>query len=314
MKFWLPALAVALGACGSPDIDWSYETPVEAKTPAGDFRGVTGVVERFTPDTELVSVREVEVWLPASYATEPERRYPVLYMHDGQNLFNPEPSEYSGWDWGVDEAMTALGQERGLEAIVVGVHSDAATRFGDYFPQGAGEVRALRSDIAEHGTGELNADNYLRFLVEEVKPRIDAQYRTLAGRDDTFVMGSSMGGLISLYAVSAYPEVFGGAGMVSTHFPLGDGALVEWFAQRLPDPATHRLYFDYGTETLDHNYQGYQSRMDRAVEAAGYRRGVNWTTRKWEGHDHSERAWRNRVHVPLSFLLAGENVAGGEER
>jgi predicted alpha/beta superfamily hydrolase len=308
-------LTTALTACApaatAPEIDWSYETAVRADTPAGDYRGVTGTVERFTPATSRVTEREVEVWLPASYAEDPDRRYPVLYMHDGQNVFDPAQSEYSGWDWGVDEAMSALG----LDAIVVAVHSDAQTRNADYFPQGAGldhgkdfrEAFGLSED-------DLNADDYLAFLTDELKPRIDAAYRTRPDCADTAIMGSSMGGLISLYAVSERPDVFCAAGMVSTHFPEGDGALVGWFEDRLPDPATHRLYFDYGTETLDYNYEPYQDRMDAVVAAAGYERGANWTTRKYEGDDHSERAWRNRVHVPLQFLLAGETVEGGERR
>ena len=307
-------IAFALTACAAsePAIDWSYETAVRADTPAGDMRGVTGTLERFTATSDLVTPRDVEVWLPPSYATEPDRTYPVLYMHDGQNLFDPAQSQYSGWDWGVDEAMTSLG----LEAIVVGIHSDSDTRGDDYFPRKAGlsDPAPYREDIGELTADNMNADDYLRFLVEEIKPRIDAEYRTRPGREDTFVMGSSMGALISLYAISEYPEVFGGAGMVSAHFPLGDGALVDYFEGRLPDPATHRLYFDYGTETLDYNYEGYQDRMDAAVSAAGYTRGGNWTTRKFEGDDHSERAWRNRVHVPLQFLLEGRNVEGGEER
>ena len=101
MRLGLLALAVAVGACGSSDIDWSYKTAVEADTPAGDFRGVTGTVERFTAESDLVSAREVEVWLPASYATNLGRRYPVLYMHDGQNLSTRSsrgiPAGTGGW-------------------------------------------------------------------------------------------------------------------------------------------------------------------------------------------------------------------------
>lgn len=307
-------LSALLIACGNPpteEIDWSYETAVKADTPAGDNRGVTGTVERFTAISDRVTPRDVEIWLPPSYATHPDRRYTVLYMHDGQNLFDPEQSKYAGWDWGVDEALTRLG----LEAIVVGVHSDEATRNTDYFPQKAGldHGRDFRNAFGVADI-DLNADDYLAFLVEEIRPRINAEYRTLTACEDTAVMGSSMGGLISLYAVSEYPDVFCRAGMVSTHFPAGDGVLADWFADRLPDPRTHRLYFDWGTETLDYNYEAYQNRVDAAVEAAGYERGVSWTTRKFDGHDHSERAWRNRVHVPLQFLLTGENVEGGEER
>ncbi len=294
------------------EIDWSYRTEVDADSVAGDYRGITGDVRRLSFSSDLVTDREVEIWLPPSYESAPDKHYPVLYMHDGQNLFDPEQSKYAGWDWGIDEAMTALE----LDVIVVGVHSDESTRNIDYFPQGAGldYAEAFRQDFGLFDPDELNADNYLSFLIEEVKTEIDSTFRTLPERDTTFIMGSSMGGLISLYAINEYPDVFGGAAMVSTHFPPGDGVLVNYFADNLPDPKTHRLYFDFGTKTLDHNYEPYQDKMDIAVEAAGYARGDNWTTRKFEGHDHSERAWRNRVHVPLMFLLAGENVEGGEQR
>jgi len=113
--------------------------------------------------------------------------------------------------------------------------------------------------------GKLNVDNYFRYLSEDVNPHVDANYRTKPEREreqeqeqeqeqeHTSVMGSSVGGLISLCAISECPEVFGAAGMVSTHFPLADGALVTHFSERLPAPKTHRLYFVYGTRTLDHS-------------------------------------------------------------
>ena len=132
----------------------------------------------------------------------------------------------------------------------------------------------------------LTADEFLTYLVEAVKPAIDAQYRTKPEREYTSIMGSSMGGLISLYAISEYPEVYGAAGMVSTHWPIADGVLVDFFAERLPNPETHRLYFDFGTNTLDWNYEGFQDAMDAHLEAAGYERGVNWTTRNFVGLDH----------------------------
>jgi len=304
-------MIVSFTACTAPQTNGS-ETQVDPASVAGDYRGVTGTVERLTFTSDLVTPREIEVWLPPSYETAQDRRYPVLYMHDGQNLFDPTQSKYAGWDWGVDEALTALE----LDVIVVGIHSDENTRNLDYFPQDAGldYAGAFRQDFGLFNPEELNANNYLAFIVNEVKPKIDRRYRTLTGPKATSIMGSSMGGLISLYAVSEYPNVFGAAAMVSTHFPPGEGVLVDYFAGKLPDPATHRLYFDYGTETLDHNYEEFQDRMDQAVIASGYQRGVNWTTRKFEGHDHSERAWRNRVDVPLQFLLAQKDVDGGERK
>lgn len=311
MSRWLAVLlaSMAISACTAVS-DVNTETAVDPASVAGDVKGVTGTVERLTLSSDLVAPRDIEIWLPASYGSSPDRSYPVLYMHDGQNVFDPWQSKYSGWDWGVDEALMALE----IEAIVVALHSVDETRNADYFPQKAHIKNPEMSGNLGDDIGQLNADNYLRYLTEVVKPHIDTAYRTRPGREETSIMGSSMGGLISLYAISEYPDVFGAAGMVSPHFPLAGGALVSYFSERLPDPATHRLYFDYGTRTLDHNYEGYQDRMDKSVISAGFERGKNWTTRKFEGHDHSERAWRNRVHIPLQFLLLGKNTEGGEER
>jgi predicted alpha/beta superfamily hydrolase len=116
-------------------------------------------------------------------------------------------------------------------------------------------------------------------------------------------MGSSMGGLISAYAMSEYPEIYGGAGCVSTHWPAGDGIVIDYLKAHLPDARTHRFYFDYGTETLDANYEPYQRKMDEVMRNAGYKEGKNWVTKKFVGAEHAERAWSQRVDVPLTFLL-----------
>lgn len=322
----LTALCVILSGCAAPEteivaeieIDWSQETSVDPNSVAGDFKGVTGqIITHAIFQSDYVAPRDVDIWLPPSYGTDTDKRYPVIYMHDGQNLFDPKGSKYSGWDWGVDEAMTALiASDDVREAIIVAPHSVEAWRNADYFPQKAGElyVHDFKAAMPEFDVKKLRGDGYLKFLTAELKPFIDEVYRTLPGRDDTSIIGSSMGGLISLYAISEYPDIYGAAANVSTHFPLADGKLIDYFKDHLPDPNTHRLYFDYGTLTLDYNYEGYQTRMDKAVIKAGYRRGDNWTTRKFDGHDHSERAWRNRVHIPLIFLLEGRAVKGGEEK
>lgn len=317
MKRFVSIVALALMACVVP-IDTTAETVVDPNSVAGDFKGISGQLIRVQSfASKFVKPRDVEIWLPPSYATSPTKTYPVLYMHDGQNVFDPSQSTYSGWDWGVDEALVTLIQQKKIpEVIVVAPHSLDTTRTQDYFPEKAATLKLaeFKEAFGEFDLENLSGDNYLRFLTQELKPHIDKTYRTKMGPEDTSIMGSSMGALISLYAISEYPDVFGAAGMVSTHLPLADGALIDYYSQNLPDPATHRLYFDYGTLTLDHNYEIYQTRLDQQIESAGYVRGHNWTTRKFEGHDHSERAWRNRVHVPLMFLIAGETIAGGEEK
>jgi predicted alpha/beta superfamily hydrolase len=288
-----------LGAGGAAAL--AAEMPASAPL-AGP--GITGRLERYASvPSAYVAARNVDVWLPPSYGTDPQKRYPVVYMHDGQNLFDPATS-YGNVDWAVDEAMTRLIEQGEVrEAIVVGVWN-SPKRLQEYMPQRAVQgVKKLSVPGPDVKATDIISDRYLSFLVTELKPFIDATYRTLPDRANTSVMGSSMGGLISQYAMSKYPEVFGGAGCVSTHWPAGDGIALDDFAAHLPDPATHRYWFDFGTATLDASYEPYQRRADEILRRAGYVEGRNWITKKFEGAEHSEKAWRLRVDQPLVFLI-----------
>lgn len=256
---------------------------------------------RIWAESRYVAPRFVDIWAPPG-ASGP---LPVLYMHDGQNLFMTGEA-FGGEPWGVDaalEALVATGRLSG--AIVVGVWN-TARRWREYGPQQP--LEALRGTtawnmlVAQAG-GELIADAYVDFLVAELKPFVDATVPTLASRADTFVMGSSMGGLISLYALERYPAVFGGAACLSTHWPAGGALLVDAMADALPAPGAHRLYFDYGTRGLDAQYEPLQRRMDARLAAAGYTPGHDWVTRAFPGADHNEASWRERLHIPLAFLL-----------
>jgi predicted alpha/beta superfamily hydrolase len=132
---------------------------------------------------------------------------------------------------------------------------------------------------------------------------VDSHFRTLTGPKDTAIMGSSMGGLISMYAMCEYPQIFGVAACVSTHFPIGHGIVLQYMKENLPNPKDHKFYFDFGTKTMDKNYEPYQNRADILLSRAGYQQSNNWITRKFDGHVHSETDWRKRVHIPLEFLL-----------
>lgn len=250
--------------------------------------------------------RNIDIWLPPG-AARSGRRYPVIYMHDGQNLFDPQHA-YLGIDWGIDEALEALMRERGLPgAIVVGVWN-GPERWREYAPQRPFfqiEGTPGWQVMLERAGGIPVSDAYLAFLVEKLKPWVDANLPTLPDQPNTFVMGSSMGGLVSLYALSRYPTVFGGAGCVSTHWLAGGADLVDVMAADLPPPGRHRLYFDYGTATLDAGYEPLQRQMDDHLRTAGYSEGVDWVTHKFPGAEHSERSWRERAGVPLGFLLGG---------
>lgn len=255
--------------------------------------------------SQFVAARKLDIWLPPDYSES--RRYPVLYMHDGQNLFKPI-SSIGGVAWEVDKAITRLAEARKIPfVIVVGVWNNGDIRWREYMPQKAYEAAGFekrRGAVIERAGGEPISDAYLKFLVEEVKPFIDSNYPTLPDQRNTFVMGSSMGGLISLYAVSQCPDVFYGAGCVSTHWSAGGDELVDEMAKMLPDPNSHKLYFDYGTVGLDAEYEPFQLRMDKYLRKAGYDES-NWITSKFDGADHNEAAWRVRVDIPLQFLFGG---------
>jgi predicted alpha/beta superfamily hydrolase len=269
-----------------------------------------GTVQRHPEFTSrYVAPRHVDVWLPPCYADTPSCRFPVLYMHDGQNLFNPQTS-FLGIDWGIDAALRGLlAEQRARAALVVGIWN-TPQRAQEYMPQRPLELVSPTRREPRPTARKPLSDQYLQFLLQELKPFIDGHYRTLADRENTFIMGSSMGGLISLYAVCEYPHVFAGVGCLSPHWPARGGIMVEYLEQGLPEAGSHRLYFDYGTRTTDALYEPYQTQVDRVLGAKGYIRGEDWLTLKFEGAEHSERAWRERVHISLEFLLGGPVGAG----
>ena len=271
-----------------------------------------GTIERFENFRSLnVNSRNVDVWLPDGY--DANKQYAVLYMHDGQMLYDAGKT-WNGQEWKVDEVVSELIKEGKIrDCIVIGIWNDGENRWADYNPQKAMEYlpqNILDSAFVNKMFGEPNADNYLRFLVEELKPFIDDKYSTLPDRSNTFVMGSSMGGLISMYAICEYPKIFGGAACLSTHW-VGDPdnfyeevpkAYIKYMSGHLPDPSTHRIYFDYGSETLDQYYKPYQQMADQLMKEKGYKK-KNWMTREFPGDAHTEEAWAGRLDIPLVFLM-----------
>jgi enterochelin esterase-like enzyme len=277
------------------------------------------IVDLGVLQSKYADPRRVVVWLPSEYRARGPK-YAVLYMHDGQNLFDKATAGY-GMEWQIDETLDRLIREKKVRpTIVVGIWN-TSKRLQEYVPSKAfeylpttyrGKVRALYG-------GDPLSDGYLNFIVRELRPMIDRRFNVKTDRSDTVIMGSSMGSLISLYALDEYPQIFGAAGMMSTHWPLfmtpdgksvGDqeyevvsSAFERYLAPALPDPATHRLYFDHGSETLDAIYARYQDRVDAIVARRGYRRGANWLSLSFPGQKHNEISWAARVDVPLRFLL-----------
>lgn len=278
--------------------------------------------------TDLVA-RDVDVWLPPDYPTQAP--YAVVYMHDGQMLFDAGTT-WNRQSWEVAETAAEL-QARGETRpfIVVGVHNGGAHRHREYFPQRVFEAlpaeRRARLLGAERSPGQPlfagppAADAYLRFLVEELKPRIEHVYAVSRAPADSVLVGASMGGLISLYALLEQPAQFGGAAALSTHWPGGfelddpliPDAIGSYLGRHLPKLDAQRIWMDHGTETLDAAYPPLQARIDRVFAASPLPR-AHWRSRSYPGTDHSERAWAARLADPLRFLLAprgGEHAQAG---
>jgi enterochelin esterase-like enzyme len=279
----------------------------------------TGRVQRFAAfSSKFVEPRNIDVWLPEGYT--PAHKYAVLYLHDGQALFD-SAIMWNKQEWGVDETLGKLIAEHEVrDCLVVGIWN-TASRHSEYFPQKPFEslTRHERDSIIEANRRnnpmmfktDVHSDAYLRFIVTELKPFIDAHFSTFSDQRNTFMAGSSMGGLISIYALCEYPDVFFGAGCLSTHWPglfntehnpIPD-AFLRYLRAHLPPPENHKIYFDYGTATLDAMYKPWQGKVDQLMTAAGYS-AANWITREFPGADHSEKAWKKRLATPLKFLLA----------
>ncbi|MEP3389355.1 MAG: alpha/beta hydrolase-fold protein, partial [Reichenbachiella sp.] len=261
--------------------------------------------------SQHVVSRNVDVWLPPNY--NEDNAYPVIYMHDGQMLFDGA-STWNGQEWNIDEVVTHLMMENKIPpVIIVGVWNTGRTRHSEYYPQKPLKLlpTSLRDTLVSRNlAGKPQADQYLNFLVKELKPEIDQKFATLTKAEDTYIMGSSMGGLISMYAMCEYPDVFGGAGCLSTHW-VGDPniqgtEIIKSFAQyldeNLPTANDHKFYFDHGTVGLDGLYEPGQAMVDKIMQSHGFD-DMSWMTKKFEGADHSEKSWNERLHIPLQFLL-----------
>lgn len=296
---------------------WLSASNVFAQTQPQVSFGTIQRLENF--QSQYVDTRHVDVWLPDGFTSN--KKYPVLYMHDGQMLYDASTT-WNKTAWDVDDVLARLIQEKAIpEVIVVGVWNGGKTRHSDYFPQKPfeslstaqkeGVYAAARSNgVSVFNAQKINSDNYLKFLVTELKPYIDKNFATKTDRKNTFIAGSSMGGLISLYAICEYPEVFGGAACLSTHWPgiftvegnpIPD-AFLAYLRGNLPNPKNHKIYFDYGDQTLDALYPPLQKKVDEVMKAKGYQK-KNWLTRYFPGEEHSEKAWNKRLDIPLLFLL-----------
>ncbi len=256
----------------------------------------------YWPDVEsefLEYPRHVTVWLPDGYESGTQR-YPVLYMTDGQNLFDPRIAN-TGIDWGVDESITRLAEAGRIRPPIVVAAWSSASRVTDYSPW-------------------HDAPSYARFLIAEIKPRVDREFRTLDGPGNTFAMGSSMGGLLSFYLVSEHSRVFGACGCLSSHFPFSAKMAANWRGEKTgrPDatpyilrdiksgrtvPPQTRYWFDYGGKGLDASYGPTHRAVRRWLRSQGLVEERDFVVRRYPGADHNEAAWRARLDDPMEYLF-----------
>jgi hypothetical protein len=263
--------------------------------------------------------RKVIVWLPPGYDSESTRRYPVLYMHDGQNLFDPSRA-YGGRSWEAHTTAERLIREGKIEPFILVGIDNSVHRFREYAPQKPLETvpdsvrMGLRPQMRE---GPLLADQYLKWISDSLVPSIDLRYRTKARAECRAMAGSSMGGLISLYGLCEYPELFGSAACLSTHWPIRLDSNSSVFrkafepylfdklgAASAPKP---RVYFDRGSATLDRFYPPHQTAIDSCFEYWEYP-DDRWLSLKFEGAEHNEQAWAARFDGVLLWLFPNRQI------
>ena len=229
--------------------------------------------------------RVIRIYLPPDYARS-DNRYPVVYMHDGQNLFD-DATSYSG-EWGVDESLDELATASGPELIVVGIDNGGEKRTNELSPWPNADA------------GDAEGEGYMDFIVNQLKPMIDQQYRTLSDRDNTAIFGSSMGGLISHYAIIRYPGVFSKAGVFSPSY---------WFSPEVYDytrerpPADDaRLYLMIGEREGDESAEDLLT-MEKELLELGHPPS-NLHTEVVPDGEHHETLWRAQFARAITWLFA----------
>lgn len=231
----------------------------------------------------LKNERTIVVWLPESYETELQKYYPVLYMHDGQNLFDPGTS-YIGVDWQMDETADSLIRQGAIEEIIiVGIYNT--------------------NDRVEEYSDTEKGRAYMDFIISDLKPFIDSSYRTIPDREHTAVMGSSMGGLISFYLIWRHPEVFSKAGCLSTSLLWKNGALLKEIENFVGQKLKIKIYLDSSGQGSEGRMKPHYEKMNELLISKGFVEGVDLEYYFDKDGDHSERAWSKRAWRPLKFMF-----------
>lgn len=264
----------------------------EQHTLTGEFRTHKNFHSRYLP-----SDRDILVYLPPGYDANKKQRYPVFYLHDGQNLFDGATSFIKGAEWQVDETAQTLITSKAIKpVIIVGIYNAGKERITEYTP----------TADAKYKMGG-KADLYGQMLVEELKPFIDSNYRTLSDARNTGLGGSSLGGLVSLYLALKYPNVFGRVAVVSPSV-WWDNKMIVHEVEALKKRPRLRIWLDMGTKEggnkteADEN-TNYARQLRDALIVKGWKENSDLKYFEAEGAEHNERAWAQRVGPILRFLF-----------
>lgn len=229
--------------------------------------------------TYLKSIRNVVVWLPPSYLENTNKKYPVLYAHDGQNLF--DHTNLSGSEWRMDEIADSLMRKGEIEEFIIVAMANTKDRWIEY-----------------NGTPE--GENYLKFIVTELKPFIDKTYRTKTDRANTGIIGSSMGGLISFYAAYNYPQIFSKAACLSSGFFFDDGNIMNSIKTDLKPLHNSMVYLDCGGKDLDYDFLPSNQQVNELLQKD---KQIKVLYKEFPEDPHNEVAWSKRLDIPFKFLF-----------
>lgn len=259
---------------------------------------------------QLDDTYAVDVWVPADYEPGRSRPYPVIYAQDGQNLFDPTTT-WNGQSWDLDAVLGRL-ETTVNTPVIVGIHN-RPTRSADYLPHAplASNPSLEQKILKGWGQSQSRSDRYLDFLVNTIKPLMENDYNIRHDAAGVIAMGSSMGGLISLYAMCEYPQIFGQAICMSTHWlgldytctPDFPEAMLSYIGDKLPADGLHRRYLDHGTLGFDGSYEPWDTKAYRLALDKGYEAEKTVMHYIDKGADHNETCWSKRVDRPLRFML-----------
>jgi len=242
------------------------------------------------PSRYLRNQRDLIVYLPPGYDDQPERKFPILYLHDGQNLFDGATSFIPGMDWHVGQTADQRILEGRVEPlIIVGIYNAGKQRLGEYTP----------TRVPRLGGG--SASRYAKFLLEEVRPFLQGQYRVLAGAESTGIGGSSLGGLVSLYLGLRKPRIFGKIAALSPSVWWNERVILR-FAAAAPVRPLPRIWLDIGTREGPRIVDDVERFRD-VLTGKGWQLERDLHYERVEGAEHNEAAWAERVGPFLQFLF-----------